>query len=83
MCASFSQQVDPNSIAKLIRQERAEMFEAQIKGCYLGLAGLNGVSNENLFSYVSASADRMAREMGKDKRRAFEKLDINRLRYRW
>jgi hypothetical protein len=73
--------VDPTVIADLIKQERAAMFDAQIKGCFVGLAGLNGVEIEKLFSYIMGSADRMVREMSKDELNVRKKLEHAKIRY--
>lgn len=73
--------VDQASILALLRAERDEMFQAQIRGCMLNRAALNGVDDDNLGSYLFGSNERLVREMLKRDEWTRAKLATARARY--
>jgi hypothetical protein len=72
---------DQDVIHALIREERDEMLTAQIKGCMLSRAALNGVPNERVEGYLLGSVARMVRDMKRDPTKMQEKLNAARLKY--
>lgn len=72
---------DPVQIFTLLRAERDEMFEAQIRGCMINRAALNGVHDEALEAYLIGSGQRMVREMLKREDWTREKLARARAKY--
>lgn len=72
---------DPGQILALLRAERDEMFEAQIRGCMLNRAALNGVADEHLEPFLLGSNERLVREMLKRGEWTTEKLAAARARY--
>jgi hypothetical protein len=72
---------DQNEIREMLRIERDEMLEDQIKGCMISRAALNGVSDAKLWSYMQGSADRMIIEMRRSGDRTTRKLTSARAKY--
>lgn len=79
--ADLASMADPKQILAVLRAERDEMFEAQIRGCMLNRAALNGVADDQLEPYLLGSNERLVREMLKRDEWAKEKLATARARY--
>ena len=72
---------DKAHILNLLRAERDEMFQAQIRGCMLNRAALNGVTDDHLELYLLRANERLVREMLKRGEWTSEKLATARARY--
>jgi hypothetical protein len=72
---------DQNEIRELLRVERDEMLEDQIKGCMISRAALNGVSDQKFWDYIQRSSYRIVRDMKRSGDRTSKKLTSARAKY--
>jgi hypothetical protein len=72
---------DPDLIKSIIREERDQMLDAQIRGCVISRAALNGVDDDDLRAYVKKKNAQMEREIALDKKRTEAKLAAARVKY--